>query len=134
MPMYRQSLWSHMQSIGNVAKDKHRKRFFTGYYNLYYWRKMNKQRSVFVEGRLADEFQDYMLRSKTGMMNIFQPSIFFPTVRPNIANREMMRVAWIRKPDKLLNIYQITRYMNERTLTDEARLRNAQRVQRHSIV
>lgn len=133
MPMYRQPLYNHLKSIGNVAKDQHRQRFFKLYSNLYQSRHHGKQRSIEVEGRIAKEFQDFMLRYKTGMMSIFQPSTFFRPSDP-FGSGDARYVAWVRKPKKKLNAFQIGRYMRERILNDEARLRNAQRVQRHSTV
>jgi hypothetical protein len=127
VPTYRQSLYAHFASIGAVSKDKDRKRFFTYYGGLYAYRKVNKQRSIEVEKHFAKEFQAYMSRYKRGMMNIFEPSIFFhPT---NHAETEYTRAAKIRKPGKMLNSYQIIRYMNERRLGDEARLRHAPHIQ-----
>lgn len=132
MPSYRQALWSHFKSIGAVAKDKDRQRFFKYYGDLYGYRKKQKQRSMAVEQHFSKEFQAYMSRYKRGMIDLFQPSIFFhPT---NHAENQFSAVARLRKPGKMLNVYQISRYMQERNLTDEARLRHAQRLQRRSIV
>lgn len=126
MPSYRQPLFSHFRAIGNVAKDKDRKRFFTYYGDLYLSRKLGKQRSMLAEQHFATEFQEYMSRYKRGMINLFNPSIFFhPT---NHAENTFSAVARLRKPGKMLNVYQISRYMQERKLTDEARLRHARRL------
>lgn len=132
MPTYRQTLASHFGNIGNVAKDKDRKRFFVLYAGLYNVRHKHKQRAMAVEQHFAKEFQDYMTRYKRGMLPLFNPSIFFhPT---NHAENTFSAVARLRKPGKMLNVYQISRYMQERKLTDEARLCNARGVQRRSII